>query len=436
MVDRFLHAVDHSVDLNELQRGSSLDCPREIFAGRSVLLGVPDQLRAALALLEINGLARRILLCPPDIQGEHIEAIIKTAEIDMAVTDSAVEIPCVQSVRSSPILRPAEPTRGIYPTEWVLLTSGTTGVPKLVVHSVVSLTSAIQPNSDTPTKPAIWSTFYDIRRYGGLQIFFRAVTGGGSLVLSDAREPVGQFLHRAGNHHVTNISGTPSHWRRALMSHPGYIHPNYIRLSGEIADQAILDDLQRAFPGTSVGHAFATTEAGVAFAVNDGLAGFPAGFIDDPSGVVELKIINDSLHIRSPGCASHYLGNQRLLDDDGFVDTGDILERRADRYYFVGRRQGIINVGGAKVHPEEVEAVINRHPAVQMSRVKGRKNPFTGHVVIAEVVVRPGWAVSSELQFSIIDSCRSVLVSHKVPAFIQFVDSLIVNDSGKVRRDA
>ena len=66
---------------------------------------------------------------------------------------------------------------------------------------------------------------------------------------------------------------------------------------------------------------------------------------------------------------------------EGFVDTGDIVERRGDRYYFVGRRGGIINVGGLKVHPEEVEAIINRHPDVRMSLVHSRKNPITGAAV-------------------------------------------------------
>ena len=60
---------------------------------------------------------------------------------------------------------------------------------------------------------------------------------------------------------------------------------------------------------------------------------------------------------------------------EGFVDTGDMLELRGDRYYFVGRRDGMINVGGMKVHPEEVEAVINRHPLVRMSLVRTKKNP-------------------------------------------------------------
>ena len=77
-----------------------------------------------------------------------------------------------------------------------------------------------------------------------------------------------------------------------------------------------------------------------------------------------------------------------MLSDDGFVDTHDMVELRGDRYYFVGRRDGIINVGGLKVHPEEVEAVINRHPSVQMSLVHGRKSPITGALVVADVVVK------------------------------------------------
>src|SRR5437016_5955309 len=89
--------------------------------------------------------------------------------------------------------------------------------------------------------PTMWSTFYDIRRYGGLQIFLRALLGGGSMVLSSARESIGDFLARAGAHGVSHISGTPSHWRQALMSPAARrIAPRYVPLSGEIADQAIV----------------------------------------------------------------------------------------------------------------------------------------------------------------------------------------------------
>ena len=76
--------------------------------------------------------------------------------------------------------------------------------------------------------------------------------------------------------------------------------------------------------------------------------------------------------------------------DDGFVDTGDMLELHGDRYVFAGRRGGIINIGGLKVHPEEIEAVINRHPQVRMSLVRPKRSPITGSIVIADVVLKAG----------------------------------------------
>ncbi len=146
------------------------------------------------------------------------------------------------------------------------------------------------------------------------------------------------------------------------------------------------------YPKSGIAHAFASTEAGVAFEVGDGLAGFPASLIGRRGADVEMKVEHGSLRIRSARTAAGYLGrrDESLADEDGFVDTGDIVELQGDRYYFVGRGDGIINVGGRKVHPEEVEAVINRHPSVQMSLVKARKNPITDAVVVADIVVTRG----------------------------------------------
>src|SRR5260370_14016129 len=215
------------------------------------------------------------------------------------------------------------------------LTSGATGLHKLVLHNLSTLAGAIK-SSGRAGSPVVWSTFYDIRRYGGLQIFIRALLGGGSLVLSSAEESTADFLIRAAGCGVTHISGTPSHWRRALMSPAARrLSPRYIRLSGEIADQGILDALRAFYPEASVAHAFASTEAGVAFDVVDGLAGFPASFIGNGAADVEMKVQDGSLRIRSKRTAIRYLGSpdQVLTDNDGFVDTGDMLELRGDRYY-------------------------------------------------------------------------------------------------------
>jgi acyl-CoA synthetase (AMP-forming)/AMP-acid ligase II len=219
------------------------------------------------------------------------------------------------------------------------------------------------------------------------------------------------------------------------------VSPAYVRLSGEIADQTVIDQLQDAFPHARVGHAFASTEAGVAFEVTDGRAGFPASFLSPNDSDVCLKIEDDTLRIRSSRTALRYLGRaESLLDSDGFVDTGDVVERRGDRYYFVGRRGGIINVGGLKIHPEEVEAVINRHPRVRMSLVTARRNPIIGAVIAADVVLthadvgKPEPAMVESTKAEILATCRSALAPHKVPASIRIVPSLEVAASGKLGR--
>ena len=446
--ERALWGADASVTLGDLVRGSSLSGRLELLRGRSVLVATRDQLTAALALIELDAVARRLVLCPPDLPAEHLPFVAATAAVDALVSDRTAPHagpPGVGTVVTcTPRIAPAAPERtGRYQTEWVLLTSGTTGRPKMVVHTLASLSGAMR-GGRSPGDPAVWSTFYDIRRYGGLQIFLRALLGGGSMVLSSAQESTADFLIRAGAHGVTHISGTPSHWRRALMS-PSVrrITPRYVRLSGEIADQAILDHLRAFFPNAGITHAFASTEAGVAFDVGDGLAGFPASLIGRQNADVEMKVEDGSLRIRSARTASRYLGHEDgpLADRDGFVDTGDMLERRGDRYHFVGRRGGIINVGGSKVHPEEVEAVINGHPHVRMSLVRTRKNPITGALVVADVVLREEPEAANgrvaELEHEIMQRCRETLARHKVPAAIRFVSALAVTPSGKlVRHDA
>jgi acyl-coenzyme A synthetase/AMP-(fatty) acid ligase len=309
----------------------------------------------------------------------------------------------------------------------------------MLVHSLASLSAPIKSDQHQGSD-VVWGTFYDIRRYGGLQIFLRAVLGHGSLVLSSAGESPGDHLLRLGTHAVTHLTGTPSHWRRALMSPSAQaITPRYVRLSGEIADQAILNTLHSFYPQAAIGHAFASTEAGVAFEVNDGLEGFPASLVGK-RGEVEMKVEDRSLHIRSARNAVRYVGEESsvLMDHEGFVDTGDIVELNGDRYYFLGRRSGVINVGGLKVYPEEVEALLNRHPAVRMSCVRSRRNPITGSLVVADVVLKgdPDPAVGrvAELKQEILNICRETLPRHKVPTALNFVPILAVAESGKIKR--
>jgi acyl-coenzyme A synthetase/AMP-(fatty) acid ligase len=383
-----------------------------------------------------------MLLCPPDLAPDHISTLVEDAGIDAVVTDRPAEwaasgIDLVVSAQTP--AKPAPRTQTERATEWLMLTSGTSGVPKIVGHTLEGLTGAIVADGPARGAPPVWATFYDIRRYGGLQIFLRAIIGGGSMVLSVPGEPVADYVARLREKSVTHISGTPSHWRKLLMSGAASdFPPRYVRLSGEIADQAVLDGLSRAFPSASIGHAYASTEAGVGFAVNDGLEGFPADMIGTNRDGVEMKVEDGSLRIRSTRAAHAYVGRQAaaLTDAEGFVDTGDMVERRGDRYHFVGRRGGIINIGGLKVHPEEIEAVINRHAEVRMSRARSRRSPITGAIVVADVILADGDSAgrSDKIRNEILADCRASLAPHKVPAVIRFVPSLDVTAAGKLAR--
>src|SRR5258707_10081805 len=166
----------------------------------------------------------------------------------------------------------------------------------MLMHSLSSLTAPIKiQNLGTGV---VWGTFYDIRRYGGLQIFFRAVLGRGSLVLSSGDESAANHLLRLGAHGGTHVSGTASQLA-SCANEPG--SPRH---------SATLHSFIRR------------NRRSVA------------------PGEVEMKIDNDSLRIRSARIAAGYVGEENgvLTDDERFVDTGNIVERRGDRYYFLGRR--------------------------------------------------------------------------------------------------
>jgi acyl-coenzyme A synthetase/AMP-(fatty) acid ligase len=443
---RWLCGASASVDLASLGHHSSLGNRLEELRGRSVLLSVKDPLRAALAMLELDGVAARMVLCPADLAPEHLPAIARGAATDALVGDTegpAAALECVRTrVGIEPGLTPSSSARlASNATEWVLLTSGTTGAPKLVQHDLATLTNALS-DTRTAAESIVWATFYDIRRYGGLQIFLRGVHLG-SLVPAAPGETVPAFLERARAAGVTHISGTPSHWRKLLMSGAAAtIAPRYVRLSGEIADQAVLDALRAAYPQALVAHAFASTEAGVGFEVRDGLAGFPVSLIDAPGARVQLTVADGTLRIRSGGNAHGYLGSDAASfprTADGAIDTGDRVEERAGRYHFLGRAGGVINVGGLKVYPEEIEAVINTHPWVRMSLVRARRNAITGSVVVAEVVLAdeaPGSTrpAPEALIRELTQSCRQSLEAYKVPTMIRIVPALEVSASGKLVR--
>ena len=123
------------VSLTDILEQTGLVGRFDELSNRSVLLAVSDQLISALAMMEIDGVARRMLLCPPDLNSDHVQALIDDAEIDAIVTDQPprwADFGVYQVMAARAPERRGAKIKTERATEWLMLTSGTSGVPKIV----------------------------------------------------------------------------------------------------------------------------------------------------------------------------------------------------------------------------------------------------------------------------------------------------------------
>lgn len=141
------------------------------------------------------------------------------------------------------------------------------------------------------------------------------------------------------------------------------------------------------------------------------------------------------LWIKGPGMFDAYLSPWQTCGDtcvNGWFATGDLAETdAAGRVHLRGRKTSVLNVGGMKVFPEEVEAVINRHPAVSRCKVAGLPHTVLGTVPAVEVILAEGHHVTAR---ELVTWCRDALSAYKVPVKVGFVASLPLTANGKIRR--
>ena len=142
-----LYGRDAAVSVLEFRHGTGFGRHIAELSGRSVLVATRSQLAAAIALIELDGLARRLIILPPDTDPNHLPAVIAAAEIDAVVFDTDAPSPtCDLAVRvqcTLPLAADADIPPTHAPSEWVLLTSGTTGMPKMAMHDLCGLSAAI-----------------------------------------------------------------------------------------------------------------------------------------------------------------------------------------------------------------------------------------------------------------------------------------------------
>ena len=309
----------------------------------------------------------------------------------------------------------------------VVATSGTSGPPRLVEHSwdtvVASARLAEQWHG------LAWLLAYDSTRWAGIQVWLQAILTGGCLVVPSSRDP--DTVARAmAAENVAVLPATPTLLRRLLVSGDSEllraVPLTRITLGGEAADGRLLERAHAVFPNAKLTQVYATTELGEVFRVADGLAGFPAAWMGKalPGGVRLTTRRDGELLVQ-------------LSRDTAEVGTGDLVERRGDRFEFTGRRSDVIMVGGAKVYPKRVEEVLRSVPGVAEARAYGQPSAITGEIVAAEVVLTdtlPPGTTPESIRASALATCRQSLEPHGVPRILDLVKRITTTAAGKTSR--
>lgn len=169
-------------------------------------------------------------------------------------------------------------------------------------------------------------------------------------------------------------------------------------------------------------------------AVGQALPDYQVEILDEHNQVLSIGEIG-RLAIKGPGMFDGYLTPPQTREEvlnEGWFMTGDLASKTTCGLIKVeGREKSMINVSGNKVFPEEVEGVLNMHPAVELSKITGTQHTLMGEVVVAHVVLLPECYPTTD---ELMTWCRKQLSAFKVPQVIHFVSAIALTGSGKVVR--
>ena len=305
-----------------------------------------------------------------------------------------------------------------------LYTSGTTGLPKKVAHTIDSITRNVKISDKFCNN--IWGLAYNPTHIAGLQVFFQAIFNENTMVdmfgneIENAKENIEKYQ-------VTNISATSTYYRNLLMHLKGnmYESVNYITFGGEKYDKKIMEQIGKVFPKAKIRNIYASTEAGSLFNSKGEVFTIP----DKLKNMVKISKENELLIHKS------LLGDLNIMYlDKDWYNTKDIVEKIGkNSFKIVSRKTDLINVGGYNVNPLEIEEILLNIPEIVDIKAYGRKNSVTGNIIMIDIVITDR-ENEKEIRQRIKKYASKNLQPWKVPRLINIVDELEQTRTGKKAR--
>jgi acyl-coenzyme A synthetase/AMP-(fatty) acid ligase len=296
----------------------------------------------------------------------------------------------------------------------VLFSSGTTGRSKATVLDLARVIGRYPE----PKHPRRILTFLNLDHIGGINTVLHTLSQGGAVVTVADRTPDAVFAAIA-RHRVEILPTTPTFLNMVLIAGAHRAHDasslRTVTYGTEPMPQRTLTRLAEELPGVTLKQTYGLSELGIlpTRSRDDGTLwlqlGRTAGF--------DYKIVDGTLRIRSEMAMLGYLNAPAPFDADGYFDTADQVEVDGDWVRILGRRSEIINVGGEKVYPSEVENVLLEMPNVAEAAVSGRRSPLVGNVVTARLQLREP-EDPRELTRRVREFCTGRLEPFKIPVSV------------------
>lgn len=314
----------------------------------------------------------------------------------------------------------------------ILFSSGSTGKPKAMVHNLENLLSNY---IDKKGKEMNFLVFLMFDHIGGLNTLFNCLSMGVIITIPQNRNPndIAQLIEK---NKINILPSSPTFLNLMCISNVFDVFDlssiRMITYGTEAMPESLLLKLKQKLPRVKFLQTFGTSETGIMKTTSMSSSSTFLKF-DDPNQ--EFKIVNGELWLRSKTQVLGYINHSNeSFTEDGWFMTGDLVEQTDDGFIkIIGRSKELINVGGEKVLPAEVESVIMELDFIQDCIVKSEKNSITGQMVCADIVLKDGYIFKDE-KLKIKSYCRQRLESYKVPTRIIEIDKVLFTNRFKKDR--
>ena len=312
----------------------------------------------------------------------------------------------------------------------ILFSSGSTGKPKAMIHNLDTLIDSFKDKKEKSMNMLVFLMFDHI---GGLNTVFNALCMGACLIIPKIKDAK-TICELIEKYKIMVLPSSPTFLNLILISEE---YKNYdlsslrmITYGTETMPQSLLLKLKEVFPKVKFLQTFGTSETGISTTSSKSSNSLFMK-LEDING--EYKIVENELLLRSKTQVLGYLNaSMDSFTSDGWFKTGDLVEVDGEYIKIIGRAKEVINVGGQKVLPAEVESIILEMEEISDCMVYGEKNAITGQTVVCDVVLNKN---IENIKKRVRVFCKDRLDTYKIPTKVNVVDKTNFSDRfKKIRR--